>query len=257
MSYFGSTEWYQRVSAGEVPGVSIFHKFGAGDLGTTVAPVTLTGSYFTPTTAQALEFVSDSANDTALGSGAREITVVGLDANWLEVEQTIATNGTTAVQLPTNLTRLYRWYVSSSGTYSNAIGGSSHDGLLTIRGTGGGTDWSIITNTPLATGSSQIGVYTVPINKTAYVLSKSIFVDSGKVADVYAFFRENCDDITAPFSGVRRLAEREVGVTGDFQRNFPAPLGPFIGPCDIGFMAKVSQGTGFISVEFDLLLIED
>jgi hypothetical protein len=257
MSYFGSTEWYQRVSNGEVPGYSLVHKFGAGELGTTVAPVTLTGSYFTPTTAQALEFISSSAEDTSLGDGAREVTVIGLDLNWLEVEQTVITNGTTPVQLTTDLTRLYRWYVSSSGTYSSAEGGSSHSGDLTIRASGGGDDWTLIENTPLSTGQSQIGVYTIPKFKKAYGLSKSIFVDTTKVADIYVFYRDNCDDITSPFSGTRRIVEREVGVTGGFQREYVAPLGPFTGPCDIGFMAKVSQGSGFMSCEFDLLLIDE
>jgi len=42
-----------------------------------------------------------------------------------------------------------------------------------------------------------------------------------------------------------------------FYVEFKAPKGPFVGPCDIGFMAKVSLTTGQTSCEFELLLIED
>jgi len=241
---------------GDVPGHSLVHKFGAGELDTTIHPITQGQLYQTPTAATALEIISASVNDTAAGSGAQQVTLVGLDANWDEVTQTVEMNGTTAVALTTPLIRLYRWYVSRSGTYATATAGS-HAEVLTVRVAGAGATWDTIAKLPFPLGQSQIGVYTVPRNKKAYLLSKNIFVDSTKAADIYFFQRPNASDVVTPYTGTMRLAEREVGLTGGYNLMTQAPKGPFIGPCDIGFMGLISVGTAECSVEFELLLVDD
>lgn len=249
-------DFYLSVARGLIPKHSLVHKFGANSLTTTLNPITQSGFYRTPTTATALEFVSSDANDTSAGTGAREVTVIGLNGSWQEVTQTVTTNGTTAVALGTNLIRLYRWYVSSSGTYATQSTGS-HAGTLTIRESGGGATWSTIGIAPFPTGQSQIGSYTIPTGYTGYLLSKNIFVDSTKEADIYFFQRPLANDVSSPFSGAMRLFEREVGVTGGFELKTVAPKGPFVGPCDLGFMGKTSTGTAEVSVEFELLLVQD
>ena len=80
---------YLEIAKGTVLGHYIVHKFGAGLLTTTLLPVSQDNVYQMPTSAQALEFVSSSGDDTSNGSGARQITVMGLDANWNEVIQTV------------------------------------------------------------------------------------------------------------------------------------------------------------------------
>lgn len=247
--------WLTDVALGNVSNYQILHKFGSGVATTTIAPVSQSGVYRTPTTAQALEFVSDSANDTAAGTGAREITVIGLDASWAEVTQVVATNGLTAVPIPTNLIRLYRWYVSASGTYADQTT-ASHDGTLTIRAAGGGDTWSTI---PLVegvfgSGQSRIGVLTVPAGTSAYILGYSVTVDSAKAVDVYLFRRCNADDVVAPYSGTVRILRELIGLTGPYSPAFdPGPEGPFVGPCDLGFMAAVVSTSADVSVSFDLL----
>lgn len=245
-----------EVAKGNVPKHSLVNKFGAGNLTTTLLPIDQDNTYKTPTTPVSLEFVSSSANDTSAGTGARQITIVGLDANWAEQTVTLTTNGTTAVALTGTWLRLYRWYVSQSGTYATESAGS-HAGTLTIRVAGAGATWSTIPITPFPVGQSQIGIYTIPIGYTAQLLAKNIFVDSTKTADIYFFQRPLANDVTTPFTGTMRLFEREIGVTGGFELITPAPKGPFVGPCDVGFMGKVSAGTGECSVEFQLLLIQD
>lgn len=245
--------WYLRVVEGDIPGYSVVHKFGATTLTTTMAPITQAGTYQTPTTAQALEVVSSSANDTAAGTGAQQVTIIGLDSNWGEVEVEVEMNGTTAVALGTNLIRVYRWYVSRSGTYATETAGS-HAGTLTLRASGGGTTWDTMPVSPFAIGQSQIGVYTVPDGYTARLFTKNIFVDSSKTADIYFFWRGVADDVATPYSGIMRLVEREVGVTGGYSLDTNIPKGEFVGPCDIGFMGVMSVGTSECSVEFELLL---
>lgn len=254
MTQFDMKPWYLKVAEGEVPGYSLIHKFGAGTLTTTMKPITNAGTFQTPTTAQSLEIVSSSANDTAAGTGAQAVTFIGVDTNWNEVElATVELNGTTAVALGETRFRVYRWYVSRSGTYATESAGS-HAGILTLRGAGGGTTWDTMPISPFPVGQSQIGVVTIPDGYEARLLSKNIFVDSTKTADIYFFKRDNADDLVTPYSGIMRLVEREVGISGGYDLTTVAPKGPFTGPCDVGFMGVMSVGTSECSVEFEMLL---
>ena len=101
-----SPGWYVRVAEGEVPGYQVVHKFGSGLVGSSLGPITTSGEYRMPTAATSLELLSDSANDTDGGTGARQVTVIGLDSSWNEVSQTVTTTGTSATPIPTDLTRL-------------------------------------------------------------------------------------------------------------------------------------------------------
>lgn len=250
-----NTDLLTQIALGNIEGASIIQKFGASELDTTIHPVTQSQIYMTPTTAINLEFVSDNINDNYNGAGAREITIIGLNSSWHEVEQTIMTNGTTPVQLSIPLTRLYRWFVSSSGTYATTSLGS-HVGELTIRESGAGSVWTIIVTSPFPMSQSQIGVYTIPAGKIGYLISKNVFTDSRFTSDIYLYQRCNLNDTTSPYSGVMRLIEREVGVTGGFSLTFTGGKGPFIGPCDIGFMGSVETGTAETSVELELILLD-
>ena len=124
-----------EVRKGNIAGHSLVHKFGEASVSTSLVPVTGSVEYPTPTSATSLELISSDTNDTSSGSGAREVTVLGLNGSWNEVSQTVSTNGTTAVALTTDLLRIYRWYVSQSGTYATQSAGS-HAGTLTIRESG-------------------------------------------------------------------------------------------------------------------------
>jgi len=259
MTFIPNEEFYLKVAKGEVPKHSIVHKFGSSTINSTLSLITQSNVYMTPTTATALEVVSDNVADALNGVGMHEVTVIGLDSNYNEVTQVIsahATSGTTAVAIPTNLIRLYRWYVSKSGTYAMPPAGS-HQGTLVIQEAGGGTVWSGIPVSSFATGQSQIGMYTIPIGYTGYLLSKNIYIDTGKKTDIYLFQRPLANDVTSSYTGTVRLMEREVGISGGFNQSLQVPNGKLVGPCDIGFLGKLNTGTAPCSVEFELLLVQD
>ncbi len=245
-----------EVAKGNVEGHRLIHKFGHGTVGTSPAPVTTSGFWRTPSSPVALEFVSDNAADTDGGLGASKIVVQGIDVNWNETLEEITTNGLTPVQIPTNLMRLHRWYVSETGTYADEVN-VSHAGTLTIQVSGGGDVWDTIDGVSPFAAQSEIAVATVPIGYSAYILSKHIFTDTNKTADVYFMQRPNADDVTAPYTGARRMIERDVGLSGSFTINYASPKGPYIGPCDIGFMGNVSVGTADVSVDYEILLVQD
>jgi len=259
MSREFSREFYLEVAKGNIPKHSIINKFGSGTLTTTLLPVTQANTYQTPTSPVSLELVSSAVGDAQSGTGAREITFIGLDSNWEEQTVTVsthATDGTVAVAIPGTWLRLYRWYVSQSGAYATETTGS-HVGILTVRVSGGGTTWDTMPISPFPVGQSQIGAYTIPAGYTGYLIAKNITVDASKVTDLYFFQRPLADDVTTPFTGAMRMLEREIGITTPFNQPFVLPKGPFVGPCDVGFMGKVALTTGVASVEFSLLLVQD
>ncbi len=249
-------DWHQALAEGEIAGHSLVNKFGYnGAVTSTLQPVATAATYQTPTTAQSLEIVSSDANDTAAGSGAQKVIVEGLDASWNVQTQEVTLNGTTAVAITGTWLRVYRAYVSESGTYATEAAGS-HAGTLTIRLTGAGATWAQIAlgvgGFPL--GQTDIGAYTIPAGYTGYMLAKTMNVESDKSPNVVWFRRENADDVTAPYPAMR-LFERHAGVVGQASIRMPSPHVTLPEKTDIGVLAHVATGTAAISVEFQILLV--
>ena len=93
MSFSPNDNFWINITRGLIDEYEEIHKFGTSDaVGTTFVPIARGNVYQTPTTAQALEVVSTDANDTAAGTGARTVTVIGLDSTWQEITQTVPMN---------------------------------------------------------------------------------------------------------------------------------------------------------------------
>ena len=251
-----SSDFYADVAQGKVPGHRIIHKFGSGNVGTSPVPVTSSGVWKTPTTETALEIVSNNAADDVGSTGATKVTIHGIDTNWVATIEEVELNGTTAVPLTIDILRLHRWYVSESGSYADETT-ASHVGTLTIREAGVGATWDTIQGVSPFPGQSEIGVLTIPYGHTGYILAKNIFTDTTKQANVYFLQRPFANDIITPYAGVRKIIERDIGVSGQYSIDYKIPKGPFVGPCDIGFMAEVTVGTADVSVEYEMLLVQD
>ena len=243
------------MTGGRYDNFTVVHKFGRSDsIGTTLVPITLSEVYRTPTNATALEVVSSSANDTAAGSGAREILIEGIGPDWLEQTELITMNGTTAVDSTQTWLRVYRAYVSQSGTYATQSA-ASHAGNITIQEDGGGDEWAVIAvEDSFGKGQTEIGAYTVPSNKVGYLESIAIEVEGSKSVSFLMFQRPNADDVTPPFSGTMRAFQELSAVDAPIGETFETPIGPFVGPCDIGFMGNTASGTAKASVDFEIVL---
>lgn len=246
-----------------ITGLTTVKKFGRNpSVGTSYVPVCLGGFYRTPQSGSATTLrikAGGNANDTAAGTGAREVTIIGTDENFNEVSEAVATAGASAsASTTTTFTRIYRAFVSSSGTYATQASGS-HSGNIVIENTAGTEDWGTVGATNFPKSQSEIGAYTVPAGKTAYVKLRDLSIDSGKTIDLVFFSRENADETAAPYTAMR--AQSVVsGVSGGSIETFgvaDVPFGPYAGPTDIGFMAKVSTGTASVSVEFEIILLDE
>lgn len=258
MSDFGTKDWLIEVAKGNVPGHSIIHKFGRNvAVGTTFVPVAFGGLYNTPQPAAAttLRVKAGNANDTAAGTGAREITLLGLDETATEVSEAVATAGASAsAATTTTFMRTPRAFVSASGTYATALAGS-HAADIVIENGAGGTDWLTIDSTSFPKGQTEIAVYSVPTGFKAYVLSALVVTDVTKTTDVLLFKRESILDAAAPYSAMRLLFEGQLkGAPLNF-----SPRSPMLvtGPCDVGWMAKVTSGSAEVAVDFEILQVAD
>lgn len=234
----------------------VIHKFGAiDDVTTILTPITSAGVYQTPTTLTTLEILSDDVNDTLAGSGARTVEVIGLGIDFLEVSEIVSMNGTTAVTLSTQFYRVYRVKVATSGTYASSVA-SSQAGNITLRASGGGVTWaSVDIDAGFGLGQSEIGVYSIPAGKTGFVNFKNYDVESSKNGSLYFFVREGIDVVSAPFTP---MLTKQVhrNQAGHHETTPVTPFGPYIGPCDVGFMGKAESTTADIQVDFEIELID-
>jgi len=259
MSFLGTTEFFLEVAKGNVPGHRMVHKFGSNDaVGNTLEPITQGGIYPVPQVGSAttLRIKAGDANDDAAGTGAREITLEGLDETGNLVTETLATAGASPSGNTTaTFMRLFRAYVSASGTYANATTGSHADDIV-IEESAGANDWLTIILNSFPRSQSEVGVYTVPVGESAYILSALVTTDSGKTTEILLFRRNSILATSPPYDAMREIytATTKGSVLNINPR---APMGPFAGPMDIGWMAKVDSGNAVVSVDYEILLVAD
>ena len=253
MSFYGNTNFLVEVSKGNIPGHSIVHKFGRNDAVSTswelVSQVSGATSFLSAATTVRVKSGGDAADDAA-GAGAREVTVQGINDSFVRAEEAIATAGTGAsLATATSFLRVDRAFVSAAGTYATPVNTAD----IVIENSGGGTDLIHITADE---GQTQYGAYALATGVTAYLLSVFISVDTSKTADFRFFVRENSNDTTPPVSP-KRLKLFWDGVSGSIDF---APLSPILfvnGPADIWMEAKGSGAPAEVSVDFELLLVDD
>lgn len=122
-----------------------------GDVPETVSPIG--GLVPLRSAAAVLELISSSAQDAAAGTGAIEVRVWGLDADWNELVEIVPLNGTTAVQTTGQFLRVNDVVVQTAGTSKSNVG------TITIRDAGAGTTRSMMTP---GRGRAEVGVFSVP-----------------------------------------------------------------------------------------------
>jgi hypothetical protein len=243
------------IMRGLAPGCSGFFRFGRNTaISSTYTPVTRSGFYRTPQAGSATTLrlkAGGNANDTAAGSGARQITLVGLDATGNVITETLATAGASASAATTkSFMRLTEAFVSASGTYASQSAGS-HAGNITIENGSGGTDWALIADGTLGKSQAEIAVHTTPRDRAAVVQGITLSSDSDKKANIVMFKRENILQTAAPYSPMIMIIEFPQSA-GLVELPFDPPL--YFPPLtDFGFLAAVSSSTIDVSIGMEIL----
>lgn len=249
-------DFYTEVQLGNIEGYSIIHKFGRNPSvanGVWEVVSLLGGSGVLQSSGSSVRIkAGGNAADTAVGAGARAITIVGLDDTLREVSETITTSGAN-VSLPTtgNFWRVYRAYVAdnSAGTYL-----LTNFGDITLEKSDGSGDIIKISE---GEGQTQHGSYSIPYGKTGYLLSVHLTTDSNKPADFRLFTHANLNNVSPPVDP-RRLKLYWDGILGHIDGYIPKSPGLILPSLtDIWIEAEGSGGSTEVSVDFEILLVDN
>lgn len=246
-----------NVASGKIPGVSVVHKFGRNEsIGTTYTLISTGGVYQMLQPAAAVTLwvkAGGNAADTAAGVGARSVSFQGLDETGAEVTATVATAGASASLATTEtFIRLYRSWVATSGAYATTATASQAADIV-IEDSGSAADWATIQFVSPGLGQTEIGAYSVPLGKTAYIQSAILQVDSTKAVDLALFQRQSILDAAAPYQAAR-IVFQAVALDGIETVRPLTPFGPFPALTDLFWMGKVAAGTGSATIDYEIVL---
>lgn len=170
ISKTGKTEPFDlQVSRRQIPYHVPLFKFGYNPDVNGVEETVWThgGNYPWPTSAAVAYVNSTSTADADGGTGANTVLVAGVDADYKYIEEVVTMNGQAQVVTTNLFLRIFRAYVTLSGTGGTAAGtiyiayGSGLDGGFIPTGT--------ITADLSEGAQTQIAAYTVPFGKTLYL----------------------------------------------------------------------------------------
>lgn len=150
------------VSAGRISGYKhILINGNNDDVDSGTVPETIWGAggaYSFPTTATVVTLSSTSANDAAAGTGMRTLRIFGLDSNYDELEEVVTMNGVSNVTTSNTFLRVNKAVIETSGS------GNQNAGVIT-----GTINGNTVINIAATEGSTALGLYTVPRNKTLFI----------------------------------------------------------------------------------------
>jgi hypothetical protein len=218
ISRFGLTEPFDlQVARGQITGHKTIFKFGNNpDINGALETIWSRGGlYVYPTSAIQMKVSSSSADDAALGTGARTVSVQGLDQNYNEVAETITLNGQTEVLTTNTFIRVFRAFVITAGSGETAAG-TIYVGTGTVTA---GVPATVYAEIALGDNQTTMATWTVPAGYTFFVYRGTFSASSNNVSQYILgkfMFR--------PFGGVFRNAADVTVNTGAIQYDFELPL---------------------------------
>jgi hypothetical protein len=240
------------IAAGSVTGYKAIHKFGRNpNVGNAPETIWMQGGkyqYLAIGAASTLYAYSADAQDSASGTGARTVTIQGLDNNFNEIEETVTVGGAATTL---EFLRVYRAFVATAGSLNTNKGN-----VLISTGAGGtGTVLADIgtigTGTTFGLGQTQLALYTIPAGKTGYLTTWNVgCAPMNNKATVLLKSRE-LDGVDVPF----RTKDIVDLVGGYHTQNYSIPL-RFPEKTDIEVVAAGDSNT-IISSSFDIILVDN
>ena len=150
-----------------VPGQSYEYKFGHQDAISNVEIQIwdVAEAYVYQAAALPIFISSNDANDQATGTGARTVSIFGLDANYDEINEEVTLLSTTAVTTTNSYLRVFRLQVNTAGT-GEKNAGILYAGASTVTAGVPADKYAAI-----IPGENQtlMSLWTVPAGKTAYI----------------------------------------------------------------------------------------
>lgn len=239
------------ISAGNVTGYTGIHKFGRNpNVGNSPETIWMYGGryeYLDVGAASTLYAYSSDAQDSVSGTGARTITILGLDNNFNQIEETVTVGGAATTL---EFLRVYRAWVATAGALD-----ANKGNILISTGAGGtGTvlaDIGLIgSGSTFGLGQTQLALYTIPAGKSGYLTTWNVgLAPANNKATVTLKSREQ--DSGAPF----RTKDIVDIVGGYHTQNYSIPL-CFPEKTDIE-VSGTGDTSSIISSSFDIILVDN
>lgn len=261
MRIFNKSDYYLEVAKGTITSHSSENKFGHNPTittGTDPEDVWSGGGIynFYPDTSKIIIVVSDSSADTVGGAGALTAVVIGLDSAWNVQSETVVLAGSDSVALLKTYRRIYRAYVATAGS------DGTNNGSLTFS-----IDQSVDTVAAIIAagdGQTQQAIYTIPNNKTGYILNWYAGVSKGGGATVYGGevklkTRTNPPWYALAGNAWQTKGQIELITSGGswWQHDYGIPAAVLPERTDIRIECVEVTGTLGIVGGFDIVLVDD
>jgi len=245
--YFSNTHLAEKVdiSHKRVLNTDYIHKFGRNpSVGGAPETVWMQGGIYEYLTSPSTVYVtSDDADDAAAGTGARTVTVQGLDVNYRNVQETLTVGGSAST---VEFLRVFRAFVVEAGSEGTNVGN-----VRVTTGAGGtGTVLADIgtigTGSTFGLGQTQLALYTIPAHCTGYLTTWNVGIGAYNSSATVSLYTRVLN------SGFRTRDIMDVP-GGYHTRNYDIPL-LITAKTDIEIRAIASTGTT-VSASFDLITI--
>ncbi len=151
----------------EVPGQNEVFKFGyQNDVSNSEIEIwDVAAAYIFPTVAKVMTVSSDDPADDAAGTGARTVTIFGLDANYLEISEQVTLVSTTAVSTVNSFIRVNRMQVNSAGSGGENVG-TIYTGASTVTAGVPAEKYAAISPNE---NQTLMAIFTIPAGRTGYL----------------------------------------------------------------------------------------
>jgi hypothetical protein len=246
-------DYFVEVARGAVPGCKAVQKFGRNDDIDSASGFEDiwagggTRAYLS--SAETMDVVSDSANDTSAGTGTQTVVIEGLNSDYEEISETVTMNGVSAVTTSNSFLRVHRMYAAASGSVG------TNDGQITADPTtsGSGSRQALIA---AGDGQTLISHYTVPANYDGFIVGGQISISSsvggtGVKEAICQFMRR---DLNGSWRLQQQMGARidGAGTTADINFTVPISMGE---KTDLRWRADVDNNNTSVYVQYNVLLI--
>jgi len=236
------------ISAGDLTGYSAINKFGRNpNIGGAPETIWMYGGRYVYLTSPSTVYAhSADTDDSVSGTGARTVTIQGLDGNYESIEETVTVRS--GVASTAQFLRVFRAFVATAGS----TGTNEGDIIISTGAAGTGTVLADIgtigTGTTYGLGQTQLALYTIPAHCTGYLTTWNIGVGSYNDAVTVSL-------LSREFNSAFRTRDIMDAPGGHHTRNYSVPI-RLPAKTDIEIIGIASTGTN-ISSSFDIILVEN
>lgn len=223
-----------QVARGQIDGHSTVNIYGyQPTIGLVSIPVWENATAYTYPLSAITMYLSGSNGDTA------QILIVGLDANYSVISETVTLNGLTPVATVKQFFRINSMTVSV-GSATNPAGN------VYLRDQSGAVTYAQINS---GVGRTQAAIYTVPAGYTYFLQRVNIYTSlNGNNYVTYT------NKTISPAGVVQYTQQAPFAVSYEARRVMPRPV---LEKTDIQLLCKVQTGTGAVAVAQEGYLIKN